>query len=105
MGFTLKRINQGIQKFLISVLCLMVLVFPTLHQFGDLIDRELLSLHPHFEQAHRHQLALNRPDTQQGLDTNISAQMFFLSPSLFKRTFHNSSPALSIKPEAPILRC
>ncbi len=105
MGFTLKRRNQGIQKFLISALCLMVLVFPSLHQSEDLIDWEILSPFPHFEQAHRHQLALNRPDTQQGLDTNISALMLLLSPSLFKRALHNSSPVFFIQPQGSILRC
>ncbi len=105
LGFTLKRRNQGIRKFFISALCLMVLVLPALHEFQDLIDWEILSSAPHFEQAHRHQLALNGPDTQQGLDTNISALRLLLSPSLFKRALQNSSPTLSIKPEALILRC
>ena len=105
LGPALKRINQGIQKFLISTPCLMLLILPALHEFQDLVDCDILSPPPHFEQAHPPEMALNRPETQQGLDTNISALRLLLSPSLFKRALHDSSPALSIRPKAYHLRC
>ena len=101
----MKRISKGIQNFLFLALCILLFAQPALQDYDNIIDIELLTPGPAYEQPHQHDMAPSGQGNYQGLKPSISALMLLLPPNLFKHVFPGSSLIFSASQQASVLRC
>jgi hypothetical protein len=105
LGFEVKRKYKRIQDFLFLAFILFLMVLPAFHECHDLMDLEIFSPPPHFEQFHPEQMASNRRDNWEGLESDASHLMLLLPQYFFKQFFHHFPPIFSLGQQVSVLRC
>ncbi len=101
----MERNFKRIQKILFLVFLLFLFVQPALHEYGDLIDTELLSSHPAFEQPHPEDMASAHLNKFHGLGSNFSAVVLPLALIFFRQVSPISFPIFSPHQQTSVLRC
>jgi len=103
--FRVGRRHKGIQDFLILIIIPLFLLIPAFHNCHEMMDSDIFSSPRHFEKAHPAQMAPNRQETWQGLESNAHVLILLLTAIFFKQFFHPLPPFFSVDQRGSLLRC
>ncbi len=99
--------NTAIQKSLLLLFLIHLMVCPAIHEYQDLIETEILSTTPIFENLHPSDLVANRESKFQHFDLLNAG--FFVMPLLVNNPLqqapYSSFSSLSSSQQAASLRC
>jgi len=104
-GYDMKKSQRGIQDFLFMILILFFVVVPAFHQCHELMDIEISSPPPHFEQAHPEQMASNRQGSWQGLELDAYALLLLLRVNSSEQASNDPPSIFPNDLGCPVLRC
>jgi hypothetical protein len=98
------RAYKLIQNIFLILITVFLLVVPAFHICEDLIDCELFSSIPEFEQEHPHEMSADRHDIHHAIGPYVSA-FTLLGTDFFQQSPHPLFPIISRSKQTPVLRC
>jgi hypothetical protein len=99
-----KKAKKLIKTFFLILVAVFMLVVPAFHICEDLIECDILSPIPDFEQEHPHEMSADRHDIHQAIGSYVWA-ITLLGTEFSQQSPHPLFPTISPSQQTPTLRC